>query len=54
MKIEKGLIVEATERELFSYYLSRSFDDIMPFSTFMDLMKGRGVNIIEESEEENE
>ena len=39
MKIEDGKIVEATENELFDYYLTRGWDDIMSFPEFLERMK---------------
>jgi hypothetical protein len=51
MKIENGFIVEATESELFKYYLTRGYDDIMPFDLYLERMKEAGVNVIEDKEE---
>ena len=39
MKIEKGKIVAATEDELFSLYLKREMDAIMPFTEYKERMK---------------
>ena len=38
MKIEKGKIVAATEDELFSLYLKREMDAIMPFAEYKERM----------------
>jgi hypothetical protein len=46
MKIENGKIVEATETELFAYYLKRGMDDIYPFQEYCWRMAGAGVNIL--------
>lgn len=46
MKIENGKIVEATENELFEYYLARGYDDIMMFSDFLWSIRKAGVKII--------
>ena len=45
MKIENGKIVEATENELFEYYLNRGYDDVMSFSDFLWSMRKAGVKI---------
>jgi hypothetical protein len=55
MIIHKGYIVEATESELWKYYLKQEFDDVMPFDTFLELMRNHNVHIIkDESEGEDE
>ncbi len=46
MKIENGKIIEATESELFEYYLTRDYDDIMTFSDFLWSMRKVGVRLI--------
>ena len=46
MKIENDKIVEATENELFEYYLDRGYDDVMMFSDFLCSMRKAGVKII--------
>lgn len=51
MTITNGKIVEATEKELFSYYLTRGFDDLMSFPDFLDRMKHGGCTIIGEQDE---
>ena len=46
MKIENDKIVEATENELFEYYLDHGYDDVMMFSDFLCSMRKAGVRII--------
>ena len=46
MKIKNGKIVEATESELFDYYLSRGFDDFMSFTFYMKRCEDLGTVII--------
>lgn len=48
MKIENGIIVEATEAELYDYWLSRGFDDIYSFTNFMNMMKDAGTKVVDE------
>ena len=50
MKIENNKIVEATESELYEYWLKR-FDDIMPFSVYKSKCENAGTKIIEEDVE---
>lgn len=47
MKIKKGKIIEASEAELFEYYLSRDLDEIWSFPDYIDTMKKAGVKIYE-------
>lgn len=47
MKIEKGTIMEATELELYDYYLTRSFDDLYSFPDFKFAMKLAGTIIVD-------
>lgn len=51
MIIHKGYITEATEDELWKYYLKHEFDDVMPFDNFLELMRGRNVHIIKDESE---
>ena len=46
MKVKNNKIVEATEAELFHYYLSRGFDDVMDFNTYKRSCQNNGTNII--------
>lgn len=48
MKVEKGKIVEATESELFRWYLEKGYDDFMSFNDYIYQMKKLGVKIIYE------
>ena len=34
MKVENGMLVEITERELYNMYLTNEYDDIMTFREF--------------------
>ncbi len=52
MIIKDGKIAEATESELFDYYLSRGFDDIMPFKFYMERCEGLGTIITEKEEDD--
>lgn len=45
MNVEDGKIVEATESELFDYYLTHGWDDIMSFPDYLEKMKNAGVKI---------
>lgn len=51
MIVHKGYIIEATENELWKYYLKHEFDDVMPFGTFLELMRNRNVHIIKDEAE---
>ena len=46
MKVENNKIVEATEAELFDYYLQQRYDDIMTFTDYLYSMQRAGVKII--------
>lgn len=48
MKIENGIIVEASTIELYDYWLSRGFDDIYPFNDFIDVMCDAGTKVVNE------
>ncbi len=47
MKIENGKIVQATEDELYSIYLSREWFEIMPFDEFKERWEAAGTKVIE-------
>lgn len=51
MKIENNKIVEATEEELYTVYLDRGYDDIMPFTLYLHSCRVNGTKIIEEEGE---
>ena len=53
MKVVDGKIVEATEKELFSYWLKREFDDIMSFPEFIEQMQSSNVVIVKGDNNEN-
>ena len=52
MKIRKNKIVEATEKELFKYYMDSDWYQLLPFDEYLKNMKEHGCKIIEENEEE--
>ena len=49
MILENNKIVEATENELFGYYLSRGYDDVMDFHTFKQGCQKGGTRIEQHS-----
>lgn len=49
MKIVDGKIVEATENELFNYWLEREYDDIMSFPQFIKNIMQNNVIIISDN-----
>ena len=46
MKVENGKIAECTEEELFDYYISRGFDDIMSFTEYKQRCIANGTTVI--------
>ena len=46
MVIKNKRIIEATEIELFKYYLKRELDDIYSFPDYLEKIKNMGVKII--------
>ena len=46
MKIENGKIVELTEGELYSLYISRGYDDCMDFNEYKYRMESAGCVIV--------
>lgn len=50
MKVENGKITECTEVELFEYYLTRGWDDIMPFTEYKEKCEKNGTKVIPEEE----
>ena len=48
MKIERNIIIEATESELMEHYLQEGYDDIYSFREYLRLMVEAGVKIVEE------
>ena len=51
MKVKNGKIAEATEAELFEFYLSRGLDEIMSFPDFKTQCVRIGTRIVEEGGE---
>jgi hypothetical protein len=49
MKISNSKIVEATENELFNFYLTCEFDDVMSFPDYMRRCVENGTVIKEEN-----
>ena len=47
MKVEDGKIVEITNNELFSLYLSREMDDLMDFNEYVYRMKEAGCIVVD-------
>ena len=47
MKVENGKIIEATDSELFEYWLQH-FDEIMPYEAYKFACTANGVRIVEE------
>lgn len=50
MKIVDKKITEATENELFIYYLKTGYDDFYSFTDYLDNIKKCGVKVITEME----
>ena len=46
MKVKNGKIVQATEEELFGYYLKQGFDDIMSFTDYKKRCVELGTELI--------
>ncbi len=46
MKITDNKITEATESELYDYYISRGYDILVDFITYYNSMVSAGVKII--------
>ena len=47
MKIENGKIVEATESELYDYYLTREWFEVYSFPHYKRLCKELGTKIVD-------
>ena len=45
-----GKIAEATRDEMFDYYLSREFDDVMSFAEFLRRCEENGTKITDKKE----
>ncbi len=50
MKVVDGIIVEATEDEMFDYYLTRDWDTVMPFAEFLHRCEENGTEIMGKKE----
>ena len=48
MKIKNGKIVEATELELYDYYLTREWFEVYSFPHYKRLCKEFGMKIVDE------
>ena len=48
MEVKDNIIVKATEAELFDYYLTRGFDDIMSFYEYVIMCKLSGTEVEKE------
>jgi hypothetical protein len=48
MKIKNGRIAEATEQELYSYWLNRSLDDVLSFPDFLSANIRAGCKVKED------
>lgn len=51
MKVKNEKIIEATEAELFDYYLKRGYDDLFSFEYYKHRCIELGTKIIEEGGE---
>lgn len=52
MEIVNGKITQATQSELYSYYLTREIDDVLSFQDYLRQMKECGTVIIKEERNE--
>lgn len=48
MKIKNNKIIEATELELYNFYLTRGWDELYSFPEYKRLCMNQGTKIIEE------
>lgn len=51
MKVKNGKIVEATESELYGYYLKQEFYEIMSFTDYKERCIELGTKVIEQGGE---
>ena len=51
MKVKNGKIVEATESELYGYYLKQEFYEIMSFTNYKERCIELGTKVIEQGGE---
>lgn len=54
MKVVDDKITEATESELYGYYLSRGWEDVYDFPTYKRLCKENGTVITDDESEAKE
>lgn len=52
MKIHYGKIVEATEAELFDYYVKSGWSEIMTYIDFKERCVKQGTKVIEDKEDD--
>lgn len=45
MKVVNGIISEATEDEMFDYYLTRDWDTVMPFREWLRRCEEQGTKV---------
>ena len=50
MKVINGKIAEATEDEMFDYYLTRNWDDVMSFREWMRRCEEQGTTVTDKKE----
>ena len=50
MRIFDGIIAEATEAEMFDYYLTRDWDTVMPFREWMRRCEEQGTKVTDKKE----
>ena len=54
MKIHYGKIIEATEAELFDYYVKSGWSEIMSYIDFKERCIKQGTKVIEDKENDND
>lgn len=50
MKVIDGIIAEATEEEMFVYYLTREWDTVMPFREWLRRCEEHGTKVTDKEE----
>ena len=50
MKVVDGKIAEATEDEMFDYYLTRDWDTVMPFREWLRRCEEQGTKVTDKQE----
>jgi len=51
MKVVGGRIAEATEDEMFDFYLTRDWDMVMPFREWLRRCKEQGTKVVDEKKD---